>query len=1121
VPYSLSLLGAPRLETPSKTLNLEGRVAAVLAYLALEGSTPKYKLAGLLWPDSGETAARNNMRQLLRRFRATAGDIILGDDRIELHSDVETDVNKLSYLETPSLELLKQDATLLEGLDFDDAPDFAEWLEVTRAELLTLRFQTAEREANRLEQNGNFKLALEYALLRLQYEPLAEEGYRHVARLYYLLGDRGTALATLERCRVTMKEEFGSSPLKETLELQRLIESGTTLANTPQSAKPTIPTSILRPPVLAGREHEWQRMERAWHDGQAIIVSGVPGVGKSRLLKDFAGSKGKVVTLEGRPGDLHVPYATITRSLRGLLAEFPHVVLEPWVRFELARLLPELGVTSEAITSEAQKLRFFEALVWLYRQTSEHELLIHIWDDFQSVDSASLEAANYTFSTFWGDATRKIHTLIGFRHGELGSGAGGVIQHLLEAGQGVLIELEPLSSEEVTKLLESMDLTNAQELAPGLSRYTGGNPLFMLETLKHLIETNTLAQGIPARLAPPGKVAPLIARRLQRLSPSALNLARVAAVAETNFSLELGTSVLERPAFDIAESHTELETAQIVQGKTFSHDLVYEAVLANIPTAVGQLLHARTAGYLETQPDTTNPATIANHWLRASQESKAAPWLLSAAENAKLNLRLKEAADFYEHAANILEQNADPSGAFEARFAQARQLTEVDPARTEGAITRLFEIARTPKQKAQASLIRCMVLSTQGKYTEMPEEAESGLANARLAGDLQLEADLLEAKATLPMVLGKVQEAIPMIERMTEIYERIGDDLGLATATLGLGLAHRNYDRARALNYFEKAYDIAVKADLKHEQASALNNLGRVYFELGKVQMALQSFSEAANLLRDTGGAIDIQLVTLNGESYCHRALSDFAESLESAERGLTLSEGTPFGWRGMLYLQRALTLQILGDEEGAREALSIASSYPGFPVYHRPRLLLANVLLNVNVEASLAEARERVKGSQNKFEQCSLLLTEATLHSPEKALEFAQEALELAQSEAFYGLVMVAQTRQAQALLALHHNTEASAAIEVALTLSKDYASDELYQGELLWTHYLVLEAVSPKSAKAHLAEFSPWLEKVASTVPTKFREAFLSNNNINQLMSEALHRLSDVKQSITSSTA
>ncbi|MCL6569732.1 MAG: hypothetical protein K6T35_12870, partial [Meiothermus silvanus] len=86
--YALRLLGPPRLETPGGAFAPDRRAVAVLAYLALEGATPKYRLAGWLWPESGETTARNNMRQLLRRLRLAAGEVVLGEDLIELAPEV-------------------------------------------------------------------------------------------------------------------------------------------------------------------------------------------------------------------------------------------------------------------------------------------------------------------------------------------------------------------------------------------------------------------------------------------------------------------------------------------------------------------------------------------------------------------------------------------------------------------------------------------------------------------------------------------------------------------------------------------------------------------------------------------------------------------------------------------------------------------------------------------------------------------------------------------------------------------------------------------------------------------------------------------------------------------------
>ena len=160
---SLQLLGPPLIRTPRKPVVPDRRMAGMLAYLALEGATHKYKLAGYLWPNAEETTARSNMRQMLRRIRVNGGDIVVGEDLIELRPELEVDVKQLSYLETPSLEILKQDVELLAGLEFDDTYEFADWLAGAREELRDLRSRSAGSEAERLEQTGNYKQALEYA----------------------------------------------------------------------------------------------------------------------------------------------------------------------------------------------------------------------------------------------------------------------------------------------------------------------------------------------------------------------------------------------------------------------------------------------------------------------------------------------------------------------------------------------------------------------------------------------------------------------------------------------------------------------------------------------------------------------------------------------------------------------------------------------------------------------------------------------------------------------------------------------------------------------------------------------------------------------------------------------
>ena len=73
-------------------LVLERKHAALLAYLRLEGATPRGRLAGLLWPEVGSERARGNLRQRLSRLRQEAGEIV--DDDVVDAELVEPDLTR-------------------------------------------------------------------------------------------------------------------------------------------------------------------------------------------------------------------------------------------------------------------------------------------------------------------------------------------------------------------------------------------------------------------------------------------------------------------------------------------------------------------------------------------------------------------------------------------------------------------------------------------------------------------------------------------------------------------------------------------------------------------------------------------------------------------------------------------------------------------------------------------------------------------------------------------------------------------------------------------------------------------------------------------------------------------
>lgn len=1097
--WQLRVLGTPHLHRAGQPpVPLERKPAAILAYLALEGPTPRSRLAGLLWPDGSDASARNNLRQALFTLRRFEG-LFSGSDPLGLGPGVESDVTELqSRITSGQGQGLEWQGQLLEGYDYGDCPELEEWLLHERERLQELRREGLGLLCEGLEREGKLSEALSWAQKLLEVDPISEASHRRAMRLHYLLGDRAAALRAYRRCAEVLQRELGVRPLEETRALAQEIERG--VHALPSSVRRQIPLAVVRPPRLVGREREWALMEDAWERGQVIVVSGEPGSGRSRLMLDFAASKGNFLLLEGRPGDRDVPYATHARTYRQTLEAYPDLDLPPWVRRELARMIPELGEAPGPITSESEKLHFYEAKAEVLRRIAARAPLILLTDDLQFVDPASLEAGQYVYSAFWGRPESPVRSILGFRTDELSPELQQRLEAMVGSGVAVHVELQPLRQDDIDALLTSLELPHPQHLAADLRRYTGGNPLFVLETLKHLLETDQLQGGLPQRLPPPGKVGPLIQRRLEGLSTEALQLARLMAVAGTDFSLELAARVMEKDWVSLIPFWEELEKAQLARGERFGHDLIYESVLSGTPAGIKTLLHRRAAQQLEAQK--ASPARVARHWLEGGEPERAAPFLLEAAQQARASLRLAEAADFYGRAADVLQGTGDLGTAFEARFAQARQLIDLEAgARAEEALAGLSAMARTARQKAQASLIHCHLLFAYGRFEELGAVVEEGLAHAVTAHDLRLEADLLEARASISFTLGNARDAMPSLERMVEIYRRVEDPLGLATAMVGLGAVRRVEDRPGALALFEESLRIAVRAGLKQEQVSALNNIARTHYELGQGPEALRYFGEAADLMADTGGAVDIRLVSLNGRAYSLRGLGRYAEALEAVRQGLELGEGTQFGWLGMLHLNRALTLQALGDLEAARAALRTVVEWPGFPSYNRYQVLLAQAELALgDPPGLLAEAGQRIEAGSDGFDRHQLELVRARLQPPQQALETTRHALPWVQQQGLRGLEIGLWVRQAQALLALGRPQEALEASQQALDLSQRY-SPFLYRPEVWLTHHRSLEALGHPEATHWLEHALRWvLEAAEKHVPPEYRLGFLRHNPTNR---------------------
>jgi DNA-binding SARP family transcriptional activator len=622
------------------------RAESLLGYLLVHRDAPQPRghLAFLLWPDSSEAQARTNLRHVLHVLRR---DLPSADRLLEVtqrtlrwRGDRSCWVDLAAYEETlakarchgdDEVAALREAAGLYAGDLLEGCYD--DWVGPERDRLRRRHVEALDRLVGLLEERRDHREAIRYAESLLERDPLHEQTYQRLMRLYDALGDRPRALRVYHACLTALDRELGVEPSASTrAAYQTLLPADRFDGEARQERTP-----------LVGRAGEWATLTACWREGEPggarlVLVTGEAGVGKTRLadeLRAWCAHRGAATaSARSYAAEGALPYDPVAAWLRSD-ALYPHLRrLAPGHRGELARVLPELG----PVDAEGGRQRLFEALAHAVLAPSVPVLLVA--DDMHLADRETLQFLHFLLRSRSDAALLVVATArlegLDERHplAELLAG-------LRALDQLVDVPLDRLTEEETAEL--GRHVARRAVDADELYRETEGNPLFIVEMVR-------------AGTSSP-KVQAVIESRLAALSDPAREIVAIASAIGREFT----TGVLARARpHDLVAGLDELWRQRIVREQgadayDFSHGKIRDVAYAALGPARRRDVHRRVADALLASGDPAPVAgQLAAHLERAGALDDAVAWYLRAGQAAQHMHAPYEAVRLLDRALAIL-----------------------------------------------------------------------------------------------------------------------------------------------------------------------------------------------------------------------------------------------------------------------------------------------------------------------------------------------------------------------------------------------------------------------------------------------------------------------------------
>ncbi|MER5428872.1 AAA family ATPase [Streptomyces sp. NPDC002588] len=422
-------------------------------------------------------------------------------------------------------------------------------------------------------------------------------------------------------------------------------------------------------PVFVGRGDELdilgEGLSRAGAgEPQAFLIGGEAGVGKTRLVEEFAAAArrdGAVVALGGcveigADGLPFAPFSTALRALRGALPD-ELAAAAAGQEQELARLLPEVAETRAGRHDEAGMARLFELTARLLERVAEHSTVVLALEDLHWADASTRHLLSYLLRTL---RTGRLVVLATYRADDI---------HRRHPLRPLLAELDRLRTLQRLELARFTRDEVGRQIAGILAaepdpaqvddifERSDGNAFFVEELAVAAHEG--CCTGLTDSLRD------LLLVRVETLPESAQRVARIVAEGGSTVEYRLLAAVARLTEDDLIEALRAAVNANLLlaapggDGYRFRHSLVREAVSDDLLPGERSRLNRRYAEALEADP-TLVPADervmrLASYWYHAHDPAKALPAVLDASVEARSRRAYSEQLRLLERAMELWE----------------------------------------------------------------------------------------------------------------------------------------------------------------------------------------------------------------------------------------------------------------------------------------------------------------------------------------------------------------------------------------------------------------------------------------------------------------------------------